>query len=140
MDLNELLKDKILNEEALRIAALVNSRVTASGSIFQGKKPDRQAPLDFLLQVARLLKVKPLTCALCGGLMQLKPANKLLQPSPDRIDSAIGDYGPQNFQLAHLACNLGKNNATEAQFDEWLQIVKSATEPTPDAENAVELS
>ncbi len=129
LDLDELLKDKILNEEAVRIAALVNSRVTASGSIFQGKRPDREAPLNFLLQVARLLKVKPLTCSLCGGLMQLKPANKLLQPSPDRIDSAIGDYGPQNFQLAHLACNLGKNNATEAQFDEWLEIVKSATEP-----------
>lgn len=133
LDLNELLKDKILNEEAVRIAALVNSRVTASGSIFQGKKPDRDAPLDFLLQVARLLKAKPLTCALCGGLMHLKPANKLLQPSPDRIDSALGDYGPKNFQLVHLACNLGKNNATEAQFDEWLGIVKSATEPTAEA-------
>jgi hypothetical protein len=27
--------------------------------------------------------------------------------------------------LAHLACNLAKNNATEAQFVEWLRIVKS---------------
>jgi hypothetical protein len=132
ISLNELLKDKILNEEAVRIAGLVNSRVTASGSIFQGKHPDRSAPLNFVLQVAELLKASPLTCALCGGLMYLKPANKLLQPSPDRIDSKVGDYGPANFQLVHLACNLGKNNATEAQFDEWLQIVTSATEPVVD--------
>lgn len=129
VDLNDLLKDKTLNEEAVRIAALVNSRVTASGAIFQGKKPDREAPVDFLLQVARLLKATPLTCALCGGLMYLKPANKLLQPSPDRIDSKLGDYGRENFQLVHLACNLGKNNATEAQFHEWLELAKAATDP-----------
>jgi hypothetical protein len=61
--------------------------------------------------------------------MPIKPANKLLQPSPDRIDSKIGDYGPENFQLVHLACNLGKNNATTAQYDEWLAIVKAATDP-----------
>lgn len=107
----------------------MNSRVTASGAIFQGKRPDREAPVDFLLQVAKLLKTTPLTCALCGGLMYLKPANKLLQPSPDRIDSKLGDYGPANFQLAHLACNLGKNNASEAQFHEWLEIAKAANEP-----------
>jgi hypothetical protein len=129
VDLNDLLKDKALNEEAVRIAALVNSRVTASGAIFQGKRPDREAPVDFLLQVARLLKATPLVCALCGGLMYLKPENKLLQPSPDRIDSKLGDYGPANFQLAHLACNLGKNNATEAQFHDWLEIAKAATDP-----------
>ncbi len=51
-----------------------------------------------------------------------------LQPSPDRMDSKVGDYGPANFQLAHLACNLGKNNATETEFAEWLDILKSATE------------
>ena len=61
--------------------------------------------------------------------MYLKPTNKLLQPSPDRIDSKLGDYGPANFQLAHLACNLGKNNATETQFRDWLEIAKAATDP-----------
>ena len=132
LSLNDLLKDKVLNEEAVRIAALVSSRVTASGTIFQGKRPDRSAPINFVLRVAELLRATPLTCALCGGLMYLKPANKLLQPSPDRIDSKVGDYGPENFQLVHLACNLGKNNAAESQFDEWLQIVKSATEPVVD--------
>ena len=43
--------------------------------------------------------------------------------------SKLGDYGPANFQLAHLACNLGKNNATEAQFHDWLEIAKAATDP-----------
>jgi len=64
--------------------------------------------------------------------MYLRPTNKLLQRSPDRIDSKVGDYGPENFQLVYLACNFGKNNATESQFDEWLQIVKSAKEPAGD--------
>jgi len=123
-----------LNEEAVRIAALVNSRVTASGTIFEGKRPDRSAPINFVGQVAELLKATPLTCALCGGRMYLKPANKLLQPSPDRIDSEVGDYGPDNFQLVHLACNLDKSNAPESQFDEWLQLVKSATELAVDCD------
>jgi hypothetical protein len=74
VSLNELIKDKDLNSEAKRIADLVFGRVTASGSIFLGKKPRKTAPLDFLLQVAELLKATPLTCALCGGLMHLKPA------------------------------------------------------------------
>jgi hypothetical protein len=30
--------------------------------------------------------------------------------------------GPENFQLAHLACNLAKNNAAVAQFQEWLNV------------------
>ena len=72
--------------------------------------------------------------------MHLKPSNKLLQPFPVRIDSALGDYGPKNFQLVYLACNLGKNNATDTQLDEWLEIVKSATEPTAGAGIVEELS
>jgi hypothetical protein len=58
--------------------------------------------------------------------MELRPANKLLQPSGDRKDSSKGDYGPENYQLVHLACNLGKNNATYEQFQEWIEIVRRA--------------
>jgi hypothetical protein len=120
--LNELLQQPDLNAEANRIAGLIFNRVNASGSLVERRAPERNAPTDLLLQVAALLKARPLTCALCGGAMQIRPSNRLLQPSPDRIESDSGDYGPKNFQLAHLACNLGKNNASVAQFEEWLNV------------------
>jgi hypothetical protein len=129
VSLNDLLKDKDLNEEAHRIADLVFGRVTASGSIFQGKRPVRSAPTDFLLAVADKLKASPLLCALCGGRVFLKPSNRMLQPSPDRIDSLVGDYGPANFQIAHLACNLAKNSSSSTHFDEWIEIVRATADP-----------
>ena len=59
--------------------------------------------------------------------MYLRPLNRLLQPSPDRIDSALGDYGPKNFHLSHLACNLGKSDASIDHFREWLNRIRSVT-------------
>jgi hypothetical protein len=55
------------------------------------------------------------------------PKNRLLQPSPDRIDSQNGDYGPGNFQLVHLACNLAKNQFSVAEFREWLALASAST-------------
>ena len=53
-----------------------------------------------------------------------------MQPSPDRIDSASGGYGSENFQIAHLACNLAKTNVSVAQFQEWLSFASGR--PTAD--------
>jgi hypothetical protein len=131
LTLQAMLSDKALNEEAVRIAALIHNRVDASGSLQTRTAPQRNAPTDLILLVAEKLREQPLSCALCGGLILLQPLNRLLQPSPDRIDSTCGSYGPENFQLAHLACNLAKNNATVAEFQEWLDIATlhpSATE------------
>jgi hypothetical protein len=117
-----MLSDQVLNEEAVRVAELIHNRVNASGSLQTRTAPIRNAPTDLILLVAEKLREEPLCCALCGGLMLLQPLNRLLQPSPDRIDSESGSYGPENFQLAHLACNFAKNNATVAQFQEWLSV------------------
>jgi hypothetical protein len=126
----ELLRSEnlLLNQEANRLADLVYSRVQLSGQVVQHTAPIRTAPTDLLLQIANLLHQSPLTCGLCGGVMTLRPKNKLLQPSGDRRDSSLGDYGPNNYQLVHLACNLGKNSASEEQFQEWLEVVRVATE------------
>ena len=105
-------RDKVLNEEAVRIAELIQNRVDASGSIQIRKAPQRSAPIDLILLVADKLREQPLSCALCGGLMFLQSSNKLLQPSPDRIDSRLDSYGREDFQLVHLACNLAKNDVT----------------------------
>jgi hypothetical protein len=122
LTLQAMLGDKVLNEEAVRIAALIQNRVDASGSVQIRTAPQRNAPMDLTLLVAERLRAQPLSCALCGGLMLLQPFNKLLQPSPDRTDSKSGSYGPENFHLAHLACNLAKNDASVAEFEEWLSV------------------
>jgi hypothetical protein len=75
--------------------------------------------------VAEKLQEQPLCCPLCGGLVPLQPENKLLQPSPDRTDSASGSYDQEAFQIVHLACNLAKSNATVGQFQEWLDVASA---------------
>ena len=128
LEIPDLLRPEntVINQEALRLANLVWSRVELSGQVVKLTAPIRSAPTNLLLQIANLLNQTPLTCALCGGLMELRPQNKLLQPSGDRADSGKGDYGPDNYQLVHLACNLGKNNATFEQFQDWLDLVRRA--------------
>jgi hypothetical protein len=127
--LDAMRKDVLLNQEANRIADLIENRVAISGTVQTRTAPHRSAPSNLLFQVAELLREEPLTCSLCGGLMSIRPANKLLQPSPDRIDSGLGEYGPKNFQLSHLACNWAKNNATTEQFNEWLTLVRAVATP-----------
>lgn len=138
LTLQALLGNRTLNAEAVRIAGLVFHRVKASGTIQTRTAPERTAPPpgDLVLMVAELLRQEPLCCALCGGLMVLQPDNKLLQPSPDRIDSASGSYGPENFHLSHLACNLAKSDASLAQFQDWLDVA-SARPGTAETESAI---
>jgi hypothetical protein len=128
LTIQAILRDAVLNAEANRIADLIFLRVDASGSKQIGIAPLRTAPTptQLLLVVAEILRQQPLICALCGSPMQLRPKNKLLQVSPDRIDSKSGSYGPENFQLAHLGCNLAKNNVTEEQFREWLRTASES--------------
>jgi hypothetical protein len=116
--------EKQLLDEAKRIANLIYARVAVSGNTLERTAPERTAPDGLVLAVRDLLRVTPLACYLCGGLMEIAPQNKLLQPSPDRIDSGLGDYGPLNLKLAHLACNLGKNAASVAEYHEWLKIMR----------------
>jgi hypothetical protein len=120
--LDALLRNPDLNVTATRIAELIYNRVDISGTQQTRIAPLRNAPSDLTLQVANLLGATPLLCALCGGDLPMLPANRLLQPSPDRIDSSSGSYAIENFQLTHLACNLAKSNATPGQFDEWMTV------------------
>lgn len=111
-------------DEAKRIANLIFARVTLSGSALEYTAPERGAPDDLVLNICELLRASPLVCYLCSGLMQIRPQNRLLQPSPDRVDSRIKDYGPQNLKLAHPACNLGKSAASVEEYQEWVQILR----------------
>lgn len=119
-------KEPDLLAEARRIANLIFARVSISGETVQHTAPERTAPEDLVPNIHALLHVNPLVCYLCGRMMQIKPKNRLLQPSPDRVDSSIGDYGPENLRLAHLACNLGKNAASVEEFGEWVELLRQA--------------
>lgn len=122
-----------LFNEARRIANLIFARVSISGEMVQRMAPERTAPEDLISIIYALLQARPLVCYLCGGIMQVKPTNRLFQPSPDRVDSSVGDYGADNLRLAHLACNLGKNASSVAEFGEWLNLIrKHDPSVTPD--------
>jgi hypothetical protein len=88
-------------------------------------KPPRSLPpntnLVFLLYDK--LEEQNFLCALCGKSMRLDTIKRLLQVSPDRIDSSNPSYGADNLQITHLACNLAKNDGTTQDFEDWLQFV-----------------
>lgn len=114
--------------ETRRITDLIFARVSVSGETVQRNAPERTAPEDLVSNIHALLQAKPLVCYLCGGVMQIKPKNRLFQPSPDRVDSSLASYGPENLRLAHLACNLGKNASSVLEFREWITLMRGVTE------------
>ena len=127
LHLKQLKDNKDLNETVFRLADLIQNRVDAAGSLQTRTAPFRSAlPRTELMQlIAAKLGANPLLCELCGGVLPLKPSNRLLQPSADRTDSADGDYGPTNFQICHLACNLAKNSSSVEEYREWLETAAS---------------
>jgi hypothetical protein len=60
-------------------------------------------------------------CALTGVALSFNVENKLLYPSLDRIKSDMG-YQKGNVQFVCTAANMGKGNASDAQFKEFLRI------------------
>jgi hypothetical protein len=120
----EIRENKQLSAALARLEALIRGRLGPGRSVWT-KAPMRSLPtgvnLTFLLY-DRLDEQKNL-CALCGKLMRLDTARKLLQFSPDRIDSSNPSYGAENLQITHLACNLAKNDGTTEDFEEWLELI-----------------
>lgn len=126
MDQADLLRPEnaLFSQEAIRLAQLVFNRVSISGQVVQHRAPTRSAPTDLQVQILERLLAKPLLCSLCSTRMQPAAVNKLLQISVDRNDSKSESYGPENYQLVHLACNLAKNDATHESFIEWLELIR----------------
>lgn len=119
--------DTGIKEHALRLAQLIRERVAKGGEVGVRINPQRSAP--DLIDLVSLIQNKWVNeqhgkCALCGGDLPTKTANKMLQPSVDRIDSANGAYVRDNVQVTHLACNLAKNKYGLEEFAGWLQTIK----------------
>lgn len=80
---------------------------------------------DLTVMAHQALKAQKGLCALCGQpVPQNKPANDLFKLSLDRIDSVNKAYSQDNIQITHYACNLAKNAYTNAQYQEWLSLIK----------------
>ena len=44
--------------------------------------------------------------------------------SRDRVDSTVKVYDATNLQLTHLGCNLAKNDATFAEWQAFLTMLR----------------
>jgi hypothetical protein len=122
--IREIRDNVSLGTALARLEALIRGRLGPSRSVWE-QTPSRSLPtgtsLTFLLQDK--LQEQNNLCALCGRLMRLDTAKKLLQCSPDRIVSTNPSYGADNLQITHLACNLAKNDGSTGDFEEWLDLV-----------------
>jgi hypothetical protein len=117
-----------LEAEITRIVGLITNRIEAAGSNRSGRNPPRLSPEDELFEMLlwRWHEQKGV-CVLCQREIPLRIENKLLQVSADRVGSANPHYDRENTRLTHLACNLGKSDATS---DEWSAYLRMLRRPT----------
>jgi hypothetical protein len=127
--LREIKDDRTLNIALTRMEALIKARL-GNGRTVTRQLPARALPAgtNLFMLLDRKLQSQGGLCLLCGQILRLDTTKKLLQCSPDRIDSSNPSYGDDNLQITHLACNLAKNDATAEEFEEWLQLVRGGQE------------
>src|SRR5579883_1983430 len=120
----EIIANGPLNAALTRMHDLIKGRI-ANGRVVSRELPARTLPAgtNLILVLDAKLRDQNNLCALCGQLIPLDTTKKLLQCSPDRIDSKNPSYGEDNLQITHLACNLAKNDGSSEDFEEWLQLV-----------------
>ncbi len=132
--------DKDLRDEMSRLAFGIQEDVKRAGKEHSGTYADRFAPnISELFQILNeKWDEQGGKCSLCGGPIPLKPKNRLLQMSRDRIDSSNKAYAADNIQITHLGCNLAKNDVTMDEWREYLEVVTSGCYPTTFDDNSVD--
>jgi hypothetical protein len=110
--------DVALRYEISRLMDGIKQDIRRAGLAKTGVYPLRTMPndSDLFQTLMRRWHEQQGICALCAKPIPLKPTNRLLQMSRDRTDSDNKAYDWENTRLTHLACNLGKSDAT---LDEW---------------------
>jgi hypothetical protein len=118
--------DKALRDEISRLVIGIKNDIAAAGTARTGVNPMRFMPndSDLFSMLMQRWKAQDGMCALCDRPIPLKPENKLLQMSRDRTDSANKAYDWLNTRLTHLACNLGKSDATVDQWRGYLTLIR----------------
>lgn len=119
-------QDRSVKEEIERMAAGIFQRENGSGTETTGTNAFRIAVGNISFWLNEKWDQQRGCCKLCGGALAIGADNKLLRPSADRINSADPRYSPENVQIAHLGCNLAKNDVSMEQFREWLQLLRGS--------------
>jgi hypothetical protein len=115
-----------LREEISRLVAAIMHDIAVAGMEKTDVSPLRNMPSDsdaFNMLMQRWHEHKG-ACSLCDKPILLKPENRLLKMSRDRTDSANKTYDWENTRLTHLACNLGKSDATLGEWRGYLAMVR----------------
>lgn len=116
--------DAAIRKEIGRMASLLIEREKRGGTELVRANPARLVDSDIQILLGKKWQEQKSCCLLCGGALTVGGTNKLLQPSADRIDSAVPAYDAKNVQITHLGCNLAKNDVTLGEFQEWLRVVR----------------
>ena len=110
-----------------RMAAAIQQRIARSDEAEARHHPVRVGP-DLPEAVETLTAQwhnQGGVCGLCKRPIPLAPRNRLLQMSPDRIDSAQKSYAADNLHITHLGCNLAKSSATLEEWNDYLMIIRA---------------
>ncbi|MFN4297874.1 MAG: hypothetical protein ACK4FB_13665 [Brevundimonas sp.] len=109
------------------MAAAIQQRIKRSAEPQEGFHPNRTGPefSELVEGLRRQWHRQNGLCSLCERPIPLAPKNRLLQMSPDRIDSANKAYAADNVHLTHLGCNLAKSSANMADWDDYLSVVRA---------------
>lgn len=114
--------DADLKRSISQMAIAIQQRIEQSGQDRAGHHPLRKGPnlSDLIAMLNSKWADQKGCCQLCGRPIPLSPANRLLQMSPDRIDSGEKAYDDQNVHLTHLGCNLAKSNVSMEDWQDFL--------------------
>jgi hypothetical protein len=115
-----------LEAEITRMVGLITGRVGVAGNERSGRNPLRLSPEDAALfeMLLRRWHDQNGVCVLCQREIPLRTENKLLKMSSDRVDSTNLHYDWENTRLTHLACNLGKTDATLDEWSAYLDLIR----------------
>jgi len=119
-----------LYDPITRMATAIVQRVAMSQKTTTIKRPLRTGPQfkELVTALRKLWVRQDGKCALCGRAIPLLPANRLMQMSPDRINSRAKTYLSRNVHIVHLGCNLAKSDASMSDWTEFLQMLR---DPVP---------
>ena len=125
-----------LEVEITRIVGFITNRVAVAGNERSGRIPLRrtQGDTELFEMLLRRWHDQNGVCVLCQREIPLRTENKLLQMSPDRVDSTNPRYDWQNIRLTHFACNLAKSDAT---LDEWSAYLDMMRRSDSQSENGL---
>jgi hypothetical protein len=119
-----------LRQQLSRLVAGIRQSVASAGTERGGINPLRSIPedTDLLQMLTQRWHEQSGVCALCDRQIPLYSANRLLRISRDRTDSANSAYDWENTRLTHLACNLGKNDASTDDWSEYLAMIREQSQ------------